>query len=83
MVLTLDSLPSDVPMKICRHILKGTEDIHPDSNNARFENDMPTGKPSGCLPILLTCKLLHEEAASVPYSEHIFKFTEQPIGTIP
>ena len=35
-----------------------------------------------CQP-LLTCKLLHEEAASVLYSENTFKFSEHPIGTIP
>ena len=83
MALTLESLPNDVRMEICRHVLKGTSDIHPDHDNGRVDHNMPTGKPSGCLPILLTCKLLHEEAASVLYSENTFIFSEHPIGTIP
>ncbi len=82
MVLSLESLPNDVRMEIWRHVLKGSDDIHPDPDNARVNDDMPTGKPSGCLPILLTCKLIHEEAASVLYSENTFIFSEQPIGTV-
>ena len=83
MPLTLESLPNDIRMEIYRNVLKGTDDIHPDPDNGRFDHDMPTGKPSGCLPILLTSKLLHEEATSVLYSENTFIFSEHPIGATP
>ncbi len=84
MAPTFESLPNDVRMEICRHILKKGEDgLHPDPDDLRLRHNMYTGKPSGCLPILLTSKLLHEEAASVLYSENTFVFSEWPVGAIP
>ena len=81
MAPTLESLPTDVRMEIMRLLVKGTDDIHPDPDDARAEHNMPTGKPTICTPILHTCKLLHADAVSVLYSENTFNFTEEPIGT--
>ena len=81
MALTLESLPDDVRMEILRLLIKGLDDIHPDPDNTRAEHNMLTGKQTDSIPIFLTYKLLHEEAAFVLYGKNTFKFTKQPIGT--